>query len=237
MRRVLIALLILLSVPTLSFSGKYYNGSSWVSTTRKYYNGSSWVNTTTKRWNGSSWVTLGGGGGETTIATDNFNRADFSTLGDNWTIITNQSNNSVVSNAVSADSTTRRGEYWNANTFAANQCSKITITALSADETAGVGVRVQSAAESGYFGVFDYTAGLMLLRRLDAGTWTVLDSDATTISASDTIKICANGTALTVYKNDSAISSATDATYSTGQPAIFSYATGAWGDDWVGSEL
>lgn len=191
----------------------------------------------------------------TAIATDNFNRAsigtDWTNLNSDWGSMTIYLS-TVVSFSTSQSGANRQAARWTgAGTFTDNQYSKIkigTFSFLSNSQAAGVIVRASADtnANRDYYEavVFPDSGGPTYtteLNKLVNGTLTTIFTAAITWVSGDTLSIEADGTTISVYRNDVALGGSwtqTDSSLTTGLPG----ASGAGNtsfpfDDWEGGNL
>jgi hypothetical protein len=177
---------------------------------------------------------------ELAMPTDDFNRADSTDLGANWTPPSAYSPMQIVSNAVRPTVTTdtNSGEYY-AGTFTNDQYSQVVIKALPASSFVGCGPAVRmSASAGGYTVAVNTVAGIHLY-----GPSGVIGSyGETTPAVNDLIRLEAEGTAIRVYQNGTLRISTTDSNIASGNPGIFAYANGQTLadiqlDDWEGGNL
>lgn len=159
---------------------------------------------------------------------DDFNRADGS-LGSNWTqaptfgalaIISNQVRANVVGRCVMHVATATA-------TFSADQEVTATLSTVSASDPLGLAVRVDPTTGTGYY--FFVDTNPRSLQKYDGTTFTDLNTIGERFSATsgDVFTLRVVGTTIDVIKNGTTILSKTDATYSSGQPAI----TYNWGNN------
>jgi hypothetical protein len=174
-----------------------------------------------------------------TSASDNFTRADNSTLGTNWidpetefgvkTNSATQKNVSVNSQAVA---------WWNpsTNTFTGNQFSQVTCGTLIGavaygGQQCGVGVNMSGAslaAFTGYLIFADSIGNTWAVYRQDAGpTYVSLASGSHTAVDGDVLYLENNSGTLTFKINGSTVATPTDSTYSAGQPGLNIYSNGS----------
>lgn len=177
-------------------------------------------------------------------AADHFDRANEDPLAGNWTAPDGSVDSTFILTSDHIEG--RFGPnfqlmYWNADGFANNQKSQVTISGGSnltdAGTYAAVGVRIQASGQSGYlFGIF---AGDYKLRRLDSGIDVFLAATLPDVpTAGDVLRIEVNGTDVLGYLNNVLRSSATDATYSAGQAGMFGYGGSQFQlDDWTGDNI
>jgi hypothetical protein len=149
---------------------------------------------------------------------DNFNRAD-GAVGSNWTTLTGFNAMQVVSNTACATGGTAASHVATATaTFAADHEAECVITPFNNFDWGGPGVRF--SGNDGYVARCTTSTRIDLFR-LDGGTLTAIGTGAGTYAVGDTIRIRAEGTAITVYANNTLIRTATDATHSSGQPGLY----------------
>ena len=167
---------------------------------------------------------------------DDFNRADDTSLGANWTDLLGGMR--VISNSAHGET---NGVYdvsvWSANSWNANQSSQAVVKTGFVDIALYVRASGSGAAMTGYHAMAHNSVG-MRIYRVDAGpSYTLLNDIAGTVSAGDTIKFDASGSTLTYYKNAASQGTASDSTYGTGSAGISSgsdTSVPAW-DDWTGT--
>src|SRR5574343_2079742 len=153
--------------------------------------------------------------------TDSFNRADGG-LGSAWTNITADVL-AIVSNAVRGG-TAGNTHYAHVATatrdFADDHYAQITCTAVTGNDSMGPCVRVNG---SGCYSIRADTTSDATRRivRIDGTTRTVIGTVTITIAANDVLKLTAEGSTIKAYKNGVRQDTATDSTYSTGQPGMF----------------
>ena len=153
-------------------------------------------------------------------ANDNF---PGSSLSANWTFIVGSSGDYTVSGGyIYPHAAGSEQFYCNATSFPRAQCSSVTIGTPS---THGAGAAVLVTASGGYIagagmggakGITKYTASGDAYASLSTGSqaWT----------AGDVLKLCSdNAGNLTEYRNGVSISTASDTTWTTGEPGVFGY--------------
>lgn len=160
-----------------------------------------------------------------TIASDSFTRADSSTLGANWSAWTwaGAQQAKIVSNhAVNAGGGgTGAGDFWNANTFGADQFSQVTVSTVPASsDWVGVTVRQSGTGGNGYLGLW-FSGSYYLFRENGTTTPPQIGSAVPgALTAGDTVKLVATGTTIALYHNGASVLSVTDSTTATGAPGI-----------------
>lgn len=177
--------------------------------------------------------------------TDNFNRANETPIGTNWTTITSMDGFSLSSNAcIPPNVGNDAGSYYNAVTPNANQYSQAKITCPTSGgggQGPGVAVRIATGAQTLYRCVLDASGSNNIeLSKIVAGSYTQIWQRTVTYSAAAVLKVAIVGTTITVTYNGSAVGAdATDSSIASGRFGI-SYSssdTGSIIDDWQGDNL
>src|SRR4029077_18733405 len=169
-------------------------------------------------------------------AYDNATRAN-GAIGANWTV----TNNGININSNNFVGTVGGNDlaYWSASLFGPSQFAEVTITALNGTtDFPGVAVLVSGSggATQGYDCVENTTN--IFIQRISGVSNTTLTSAAATGAIGDILRLeAAPGGALTRYKNGVSTLTATDTTYTSGQPALFLYGTTATSKNWSGGNL
>lgn len=183
------------------------------------------------------------------LATDNFNRADATDLGANWTDITNEAGaNLGISGNTAADDVTvsaRKGAFYSAITWPDDQYAEATAAAFDVDNgKLSVMVRVASAAQSHYDGGFSSEfAGNDDQRvwKYVTGTGTSLATQATPVAVNDLLNIEAQGTTLKFFVNGTQqLGNITDTALTSGNAGLGLRgvtANSAKIDDWSGGDF
>lgn len=139
--------------------------------------------------------------------TDNFTRADNADLGTDWTPVTGDGTFKIASNTATPTSLAAdAAERWSTNTFANDQYSQATISAISGvgtDEGIGVCIRASNSARTYYRAVANTEgAGVnTYLGKVVAGTYSQLATGTVAWAAGDIIKIEISSNTLTCYRN------------------------------------
>ena len=179
-------------------------------------------------------------GGE--LASDNFNRADASTVGSNWTDQLAAHPAGIFSNAVDVTTTGNINiEWYDAITWPDDQYSQATVVAVAA-HTWAVGVRIPDSPnqDTGYWGGCNNNDSGNNNRRIwkdSGGSFVNLASEAVNITAGDVVKLQVVGTTLKLFVNGDERLSVEDSTYSSGNAGfgLFTSATDvSLLDDWSG---
>lgn len=169
----------------------------------------------------------------TTPILDTFARADATTLGANWSLLTNfnfgGSDLGISSNqAYNPNAGTYISMYWNPATFGPDCECYLTLTTVSADNVS-LYVRTQQPGFNtvdGYILTADRTANEFSIRRVDNGTETVLGTPVgQAVANGNKILFEAIGSTLTGYIDTGSgwvsVISRTDATYSAAGGVAF----------------
>ena len=165
------------------------------------------------------------------VATDNFNRAN-GPLGSNWIASPSFTGLAIVSNAANAASASLMAAYWNpaTNTFPNDQVAQVTVVTVTS-AFAGPIVRHQAGTSSFYLAFENVSSNQVQIFRSDSGTVTQIGvATVGGLANGDVLSLSVAGTTLTASVNGVAKVTATDATYSSGQPGIA--ANNGSGDDW-----
>jgi hypothetical protein len=170
-------------------------------------------------------------------AYDNATRAN-GAIGANWTV-TNNGINISSNNFVGTASATNDVAYWSASLFSPSQFSEVTLTALNAtSDFPGVAVLLSGSAGAtqGYSCIEDTTN--IFIQKISGTSNTTLTSAATTGAPGDVLRLeVAPGGALTCYKNGASTLTASDTSYTSGQPGLFLFGTTATSKNWSGGNL
>ncbi|HEX4830198.1 MAG TPA: hypothetical protein VH478_03785 [Trebonia sp.] len=164
-------------------------------------------------------------------ATDDFQRANASTLGANWTATSDGSLTISGDQAAGQDVNGNSGDIWTAGTFTSDQFAQVTLsgTQLTGSQWAGPMVRAQgNGGDSGYVAIYFWNNGspeLMLFLREDGG-WDQLGPTVSTspLAAGAILGVSATGTTITVQLNGTTKITATDDTLAGGAPGIMTNA-------------
>jgi hypothetical protein len=170
-------------------------------------------------------------------AYDNATRAN-GAIGANWTV-TNNGINISSNNFVGTAGGTNDVAYWSASLFSTSQFAEVTLTAMNGTtDYPGVAVLLSGNGGStqGYSCIENTTT--IFLQKLIGTTNVTLTSAASTGAVGDVLRLeAAPGGALTCYKNGVSTLTATDTTYTSGQPGVFLYGTTATSKNWSGGNL
>lgn len=183
-------------------------------------------------------VNASGGDGSSAVASDNFNRADESPLGTNWTQ-SGDFNLRLLSNAVATDPAIGgyNYTYWSGSgTFATNQYAQVKVVAGNTSEWLGVSVRGSSG--NMYYVMCSIGSGAEF-GKIVSNTQTIFSSAGASVSANDVIKITVSGTTVTWYINGVQQEQVTDSSLSSGVGGLCGYggASTATIDDWEAGNL
>lgn len=179
-------------------------------------------------------------------ATDNFNRANASTLGANWTI---EGGNGavlrVVNNEAGPDPTTAPFDhlvFWNADTFSNDQYSQVTLKVVNGSNQGGLIVRASGAwgiATATHYQL-SVTDTAWTLAKVVNTAETSLATGSVAFAANDVLKLQAVGTTIKAYKNGVQLGSdVTDSAVTAGAAGMRMYSTdyAARLDDWEGGNV
>lgn len=181
------------------------------------------------------------------LATDDFNRADASDLGANWTKKGDQGSDDPPLHIVSNQAASHLG-------YGATYCMIYTGVACPDDHYSqgvivnctnfhGIAARVTDYNNCYVFGIastyFGGSSSTYRIWKVVAGTYTSLGTGTATRATSDVLKIEANGTAIKGYVNGVEDVSVTDSSITTGDFGIWVFATSAAArfDDWEGGDF
>lgn len=161
-------------------------------------------------------------------ATDDFNRADNTSLGANWTTVStggfDATGFQIVSNAAQPEQLTGDDlELYTGSTFADDQYAQAKVTVTSTGSNAGLGVVVRGATNgSCYRAVVSKAASNNVsLFKFVAGAGTNLGNRTTTWVDGDTLRIEVQGTTITLYQNGVALGATfSDSALASGAPGI-----------------
>ncbi len=171
-------------------------------------------------------------------AFDNATRAN-GAIGSNWTI--SQNNFNISSNTILAtNSSANNTAFWSANLYAAAQFSQVTIVSLNGTtDFPGVAVTVSGTSTStqGYDCVED-TTNIFLQKIAGSGSNTTLTSATVTGAAGDVLRLENDGSGhLTCYQNGVSKLTATDTSFTGGQPGLLQSGNVATMANWSGGNL
>ena len=171
----------------------------------------------------------------TTLATDDFNRANEDPLAGNWTSV--QHNARLVSNQFAGPASDTDGlVYWSPVTPPDAQWSQITVKAAGSNNDWGPACRVATGAVTAYFQ--DHFPGSEGLYKAVGGTYTnIAAGSAVGYSVNDVLYVEAQGTNIACTINGSADASTSDVSISSGRLGLFVFNNDARGDDWSGGDF
>ena len=175
--------------------------------------------------------------GSGTSASDDFNRANGG-LGANWTAISDGamsiSSQQVIGTVGATTGATRTAETYPSDQFSQIQ---VTSTALSGGQWIAAAVRMQSAGQNAYAGLYYWNFGspeLMLFER-SGGSWTQLGGvyNSGALTAGTQLKLVAAGSTISFLQNGVQRLSVTDTTLTGGAPGIIAFGNST-ADNWSG---
>jgi hypothetical protein len=181
------------------------------------------------------------------IVSDNFNRADGTGLGANWTDVTggfNIASNVASARAAAADNVSVfTGAGW---TGGADQYSEAAAIIKDASRDMGTIARGASGAETGYFYIInDNDAGITLgssmqthLYKVSAGAFSLVGTATSlVINANDVVRIEAQGTTIRGLINGVQKCSGTDGGISSGNPGLWAFGATCAMDNWAAGDF
>ena len=182
----------------------------------------------------------------TSVATDNFNRADGG-LGANWTTAYNGGFLILGNEARSNGSNNDACSLYSGTTFNDAQYSKVTIAQAPTSHYYALGVATRGNQSAGVWRNYAYI-GLRdnnerYLARLSGGSPTALQHyTGSGINVGDILQLDSDGSLHSPFQNGSAdtlLGTATDSTYASGVPGLSCYngSTAATVDDWEGGNI
>jgi len=175
-----------------------------------------------------------------TVYTDDFNRADSSSLGADWTASDDGGLTVFLNLCVGPNNSVHQGNTRTAETYPDDQFSEVEVSQYALQESRFFGPTVRSSTDQQdcYASIYFNSGGtiqLGLFKRV-AGTFTqlgsyhVLDGE---LAEGDKIRLSATGTDLSLTVNEEEILTATDSTLTSGYPGIMMYQD-AIADNWSG---
>lgn len=182
----------------------------------------------------------------TTLATDDFNRANAANLGASWTVPTNGNPIAIASNVATATHDAEDDpflEYYNGVSFPNDQWAQVTVGATvdgTSDTGVGPAVRVQSGGDL-YF-LQGNSVETRVYKRVSNG-YTQLGSDGPSVAAGNTLYLEVQGTTIIAKKNGSSIcgSPISDSGVASGSAGAWNFPHGSGGtatfDDWSGGDF
>ena len=182
-------------------------------------------------------VVLPRGALATTLASDNFNRANGG-LGSAWTAISDGPM-SIASQQVIGAAGAVTGDIRTAETYPSDQFSQIQVTStpLSGGGWIAAAVRLQNSGQNGYAGLYYWNYGspeLMLFKRSNGG-WSQLGSSYScgVLAAGTALQVMAAGSTISFLQNGVTRVSVTDTSFTGGAPGIMADSNST-ADNWSG---
>lgn len=140
----------------------------------------------------------GGGGGSTELFNDNFNRADETPLGGNWTGQTGEGESfKLATSAVNPITDGDCGAYRNNVTWPADQYMEADCTAVAAGNGIGVALRMATGSKILYRVIID-NAGTINVEKLVPG-YTLITTRSVTYSAGAKLRAEISGSTIKVF--------------------------------------
>lgn len=197
----------------------------------------------------SNWVLTGWGTApETSVATDNFNRAN-GNLGANWTGGDGTAGGAytliqISSNQVTGNNNNTNTAFWNASAFNNDQYAKLTLSTVGAGPIGGIGPCVRCGTTTGFptgymFAEDPQLGNWQLLKCIVPGGCSSLATASITPAAGDVMELSVLGTTLTSSINGVVVNTTTDATFASGKAGIVTLWTNVntLGDTWEGGNF
>lgn len=183
---------------------------------------------------------------------DDFNRADNTVLGVNWTNRKGgDTSYGISTNRASIGLNQDTASFWNAGSFAADQYSQVALSGLSGtNDQTGLGVCVRcdttnlggGAAYINYYHAIVNTAASnnVSVAKFVADAYTLLAQRTQAWSDGDILRLEVQGTTLKVFRNGTQLgANITDSSVSVGAAGLAhlaSFATG-FADNWAGGDI
>ena len=172
---------------------------------------------------------------------DDFNRADSTNLGANWT--EDNGNWAITSNTLR--STTVAGAYHKCrhNTALDSANYDVEIDGRSGESTAGIGPFGRGAASSAvtYYGFVSFEGDANYIVEITAGAEGILATGTAPPAASANFRLRCDGSTLTGFENDIQDATVVDATLGSGAVGVMSYGVvngaGAFADNFAAADL
>lgn len=167
----------------------------------------------------------------TTLATDNFTRANANPIGGNWSPLTSSIVAQLLNNqATVAAAATSGDSYWNALTWPNDQWAQSTIAVVAAaNADAGICLRmINTGVATEYriqWGTTLGTSGPWIIKKLISGVATQLLTANLKVSLGDTLMGVINGTNIYLYWNGFLIGVTTDNAISSGSAGFEIFGT------------
>jgi len=186
------------------------------------------------------------------LTTDDFNRADTTTLGLNWTNRKGgDTSYGISTNRASIGLNQDTASFSNVSVFGSDQYSQVALSGLSGtNNETGLGVCVRcdttnlggGAPYINYYYAVVNTAGAnnVTVAKFVADTYTQLGQRTQAWTDGDILKLEAQGSTIRVYRNGTQLgASFTDSTIAVGQPELAHGASFATGfiDNWEGGDI
>lgn len=172
-----------------------------------------------------------------TLATDNFNRANSPNLGANWTIPTADANALPITSNEVTQGTFPAVEYYSAISWPNDQYAQLVMKSVSTTSDSGIGPAVRVTSGGNLYLAQATTVETRLYKRV-SGIYTQLGSDGAGAAANDVIYIEVQGTSVLVKKNGvTVVGPVTDSAIGAGNAGIWSTNIANTADDWEGGDF
>lgn len=157
------------------------------------------------------------------LVCDNFNRANSTDLGTNWTVINGNYNWRLQTNQADFNVASIGAEYYNTGTFANDQYAQAICKSTETGTARGAGacVRVTNPGSVTTFYLVMAGTSTLWLYKIVSGTYTQLGT-GTAAAVNDVVRIEAQGTTIRVKVNGTERISVTDTSITSGVPGLHS---------------
>ncbi|HXL23027.1 MAG TPA: hypothetical protein VOA78_11215 [Candidatus Dormibacteraeota bacterium] len=165
-------------------------------------------------------------------AYDNFNRAN-GAIGANFTVTNGGIN--VASNAIQGTAAGNNVAFWIPNSFFSDQFAEAMVASLNGT-TDFIGPSVRVSPGSNWYSCFENSTTVFIQKEVTGG-FTNITSAASTGAIGDILRLEAQGSTLTCYKNGAVILTITDTSLLSGSPGMQLSGNVATLDNWTGGNL
>jgi hypothetical protein len=165
-------------------------------------------------------------------AFDNFGRAN-GAIGSNYNVTNGGIN--VASNSIQGTSGGNNVAFWSASIFSNDPFAEATVTSLNGT-TDFIGPSVRVAPGSNWYSCFENSTTVFIQKEV-SGAFNNITNASSTGSVGDILRLEAQGSNLTCYKNGAVILTATDSSLTAGSPGMQLSGNVATLDNWTGGNL
>lgn len=167
------------------------------------------------------------------MASDNFNRADVSPIGGNWSSPTGGGGFQITTNAVRGTTGGFNVTYYNAVVFANDHDSQCVISTI---HDGGPAIRVSSSAFT-FYAIETFSGTDTRFIKMVAGVQTTIGSGISGTYASGNLwRLVGVGTGLEMFYNGVSQGTRTDATIASGSSGLCDFGTAGSMDDWASTD-